>query len=91
MKTILTDDLADDGGVKLKVDFKSGAQNFLSMICIFFFNVCNFNYLRMYFKIIKYLISCICFIVSQFVKQLLIVNSIGILSKTQQERREKGL
>lgn len=35
MKTILTDDLADDGGVKLKVGFKSGAQNFLSMICIF--------------------------------------------------------
>lgn len=36
MKTILTDDLADDGGVKLKVDLKNGAQNFLYMICNIF-------------------------------------------------------
>lgn len=65
MKTILTDDLADDGGVKLKVDFKSGAQNFVYMICNIF-KMCNFNYLNMYFKRIEYLISCICNTLSQF-------------------------
>lgn len=36
MKIIFIDDLVDDGGVKLKVDFKSGVYNFFYMICNIF-------------------------------------------------------